>query len=87
MAKRKRVVRLFFNTFYEEVARRIIEEIERGYPGARGRRSSVLPEFYYVEVPVGQGDDVDEVARSVEELAKRLGGDRVFGVKAYGVET
>ncbi len=87
MAKRKRLVRLFFNTFYEEAAKRIVEGLEREYPGVRVQRSRVLPEFYYAELPVPQGDSVEEAARRVEELVRRLGGDRVFGVKAYGVET
>ena len=87
MAKRKRLVRLFFNTFYEDVARSISESLEREYPGVKVQRSRVLPEFYYVELPVPQGEGVEEVARRIEELVKRIGGDRVFGVKAYGVET
>ncbi|AEM39512.1 hypothetical protein Pyrfu_1656 [Pyrolobus fumarii 1A] len=87
MAKRKRVVRLFFNTFYEDLARRIEEELSRRYEGVKFTRSRVLPEFYYVEISVSNSSDLERIRVEVEELVKKLGGDLVFGVKAYTVET
>ncbi len=87
MAKRKRVVRLFFNTFYEDAAKAILERLERSYGRVRVVRSQVLPEFYYVEIQVGENEDPARVRTEVENLVAQVGGDRVFGVKAYDVQT
>ncbi len=87
VAKRKRVLRIFFNTFYEDVAKRIEEELIREYGRVRVTRSRVLPEFYYVEVELGSSDGLEEAARKAEELVRRAGGDLVYGVKAYVVAT
>ncbi len=87
MAKRKRVVRLFFNTFYEDVAKAIVERLERVYGSVGVVHSRVLPEFYYVEIRLGEGDDPARVRSEAENIAAEVGGDRVFGVKAYDVVT
>ncbi len=78
-----KVVRLFFNTFYPEVAKRIIEEIRRlagGEEAVEVTRSQVVESLYFIEVR-GFGD-----AGAVEEAVRRIGGDRVFGLKAYVVD-
>ena len=87
MAKRKRLVRLFFNTFYEDAYKDVVEALKREYGDVRVVRSRVLPEFYYLEIRVAPGDSLEEVARRIEELVRSVGGDRVFGVRAYPVET
>ena len=87
MAKRKRLVRLFFNTFYEDVYKAVIDALKREYGDVRIVKSRVLPEFYYVEVSMAPSDDLGEAAKRIEELVRSVGGDRVFGVKAYPVET
>ncbi len=87
MAKRKRLVRLFFNTFYEDAYKAVVEALEREYGRVRVVKSRVLPEFYYVEVHMTPSDDLEEASRRIEELVRSVGGDRVFGVRAYPVET
>ncbi|KSW12357.1 hypothetical protein CF15_06355 [Pyrodictium occultum] len=88
MGRKKRLVRVFFNTYYEDVARDVVKGLEGlGYP-VRMSASRVVPELYYAEIEVGEGDlgkAVEEARRLLEEAKARHGG-LLFGVKVYGVD-
>ncbi len=89
MTALRRLIRLFFNTYYEEDARRVVEALQReAAPNeVRVTRSKVVPELYYVEVPLRNVESREEAAQLAERLtaAVRAASDTVFGVKAYVV--
>ncbi|NOZ89047.1 MAG: hypothetical protein GXO15_03890 [Crenarchaeota archaeon] len=89
MTALRRLIRLFFNTYYEEDAKRVIEALEREAAPSKVRvtRSRVVPELYYVEIPLAGVESREEAARLAEKLAAtaRAVSDTVFGVKAYVV--
>ena len=89
MGVQRRAVRLFFNTYYEEDAERALEALKRAAGGREIRvyRSMVVPELYYVEIPLDERVSDEEAARLAEAVAEavRSVSDTVFGVKAYYV--
>ena len=84
-AKHKRLIRVFFNTFYEDAASKAIETL-RSFGMVRSVvRSSIVPELYYVELDPHDKSNLRELASKIEEALRK--DDRVFGVKAYPVTT
>ena len=85
--KHKRLVRLFFNTYYEDAANNIIKELERLAASVKVTRSRIVPELYYVELRPRELDDegLERLVKAVEGLLRS--DDRVFGVKVYAVKT
>ncbi len=85
-AKHKKLVRVFFNTFYEDAAKKAIEEL-KSYGIVKVSRSKLVPELYFVELVPSQDyiDKLEELASTIENTLKR--DDRIFGVKAYAVKT
>ena len=85
--KHKRLVRLFFNTYYEDAANRVIRELERLAASVKVERSRIVPELYYVELKPRDASDeeLERLVKAVEGLLRS--DDRVFGVKVYAVKT
>jgi len=75
-----KVTRLFFNTFYPDAAEAVLAELRRLCSEVVVSRSRVVDTLYYVELK-----GFDDPSRVVE-VVRRVGGDKVFGVKAYVVE-
>jgi Fe-S oxidoreductase len=89
MERRKRLVRVFFNTFYEDVAKSIIKDLGR-LGEVKFTNSKVVPELYYVEISVGQGnnEDVEAVASEARKVLEKHAADgKAFGFKVYTVVT
>lgn len=88
MGKERRLIRVFFNTYYEDVAESVLNELKSlGYE-MKMTNSRVVPELYYVEMEVG-AENLDQavakVQRLLEEARDKYSG-RLFGVKVYGVD-
>ena len=83
MGKSVKAVRVFFSTFYPEVADRLVETFvnEFGRERVRYTRSRVVKELYYVEI------FSDEPLRDAEYVKRVLdkADDRLYGVKVYTV--
>ena len=85
----KRVLRVFFNTYYEDSAREALERLRRllsqaGAGEPRVARSQVVRELYYVEAEIGKLNSREEAEGLARKVASELGSiDTVFGVKAY----
>ncbi|HIP66344.1 MAG TPA: hypothetical protein EYH08_07475 [Pyrodictium sp.] len=84
--KVKRVIRLFFNTYDENVAKKIFESL-KVFGEVKVRRSSILKEFYYVEITPPADADLKDLASKVEEVVRSVGDDSVFGIRVYYVQT
>jgi len=84
--KVKRVIRLFFNTYDENVARRIFESLKK-FGEVKVRRSTILKEFYYVEITPPANADLKDLTTKVEEVVRSVGSDSVFGIRVYYVQT
>jgi hypothetical protein len=81
---KKRLVRVFFNTFYEDVVDSILRRVEAVGKLIRVSRSKIVPELYFIELEPLDSIDAREAARKIEEELRS--NDRIFGVKAYVVE-
>ncbi|HIQ10680.1 MAG TPA: hypothetical protein EYH26_01720 [Pyrodictium sp.] len=84
--KVKRVVRLFFNTYDKNIAKRILESL-REFGEVRVRQSSILKEFYYVEIIPPANADLKDLATKVEEVVRSISNGSVFGIRIYYVQT
>ncbi len=87
MAKHLHAVRVFFSTYYDDVAAEIIDKIRERYgEGLRVKRSRVVPELYHLEVAVSNPDSLEKTAREIEEiLAESTHDGKVYGAKVYTV--
>jgi hypothetical protein len=83
--KGRRAVRVFFNTYYEESASKIINALKSLGYGVRVQRSRVVPELYYIDIDAGS-EDLEKVRQTVEDTLKREADDTVFGVKVYAID-
>ncbi len=84
--KGRRAVRLYFNTYYEDTAKRIIEALRNALPlKVNVERSKVVPELYYVDIEAGE-ENLEELRERVEKLVREAADDTVFGVKVYVVD-
>lgn len=83
--KVKRVIRLFFNTYDKNIAERIFESL-REFGEVKMKQSSILKEFYYVEIVPPTNVDPKSLVTKVEEVVKNVGNDLVFGVRVYYVQ-
>jgi hypothetical protein len=83
--KGRRAVRLFFNTYYEDRAERIIEALKGLGFEMYVKRSKVVPELYYVDINVGDAN-LDEVKEEVENILRKEADDTVFGIKIYVID-
>ena len=81
--KHKRLIRIFFNTYYDDVASEVLRRLS-SYGRLNYTRSKIVPELYYVELSGVEGD-LEEKVKEIEGLLKNY--DTVFGVKVYKVET
>jgi len=85
MGKTLRAVRLFFSTYDEDIAERIIREL-RGLGGdVRVARSRVVPELYYVEITTSDNELMRFEDAASNVLEKYSGDGHVYGVKVYSV--
>ncbi|MET1101698.1 MAG: hypothetical protein ABWW69_04390 [Pyrodictiaceae archaeon] len=81
--RHKRLIRIFFNTYYDDVASELLRRLSE-YGKLNYTRSKIVPELYYVELSGVEGD-LEEKTREIERMLKDY--DTVFGVKVYKVET
>ncbi|ALL01071.1 hypothetical protein Pyrde_1023 [Pyrodictium delaneyi] len=89
MGKERRLVRIFFNTYYTDVAEAVLKELKSlGYE-VKATNSRVVPELYYVEINVGNTDprDVAEKVRALLEDTREKHRGLVFGIKVYSIDT
>ncbi|ABM81129.1 hypothetical protein [Hyperthermus butylicus] len=84
MTRAVRAIRVFFNTYYEESAEKILSALKSLGYDLRVERSRVVPELYYVDVRVE--DNLEEAKKTVEEVIRRAADDTVFGIKVYVVD-
>ncbi|MCE4604116.1 MAG: hypothetical protein F7B20_04025 [Aeropyrum sp.] len=77
-----KLYRIYYNTYSDEVHRRVVEELSRRFGAeVRHRSSEVLGEFRFVELVLpeeGREAEIAEVVKSVGE---------VFGVKVEWIDT
>lgn len=89
MGRERRLVRVFFNTYYTDIAEAVIRELKSlGYK-AKATNSRVVPELYYVEINVSNTDprNVAEKVRALLEDTREKHRDLVFGIKVYSIDT
>ncbi len=82
---RKRLIRVFFNTFYDDAAQGVAKRLEAYGRVVKLTRSQIVPELYFVELEPRGEVDLNKLAEEIEGQLKR--DDRVFGVKVYPVQT
>ena len=83
--KVKKAVRLFFNTYDKSIAERIFESLKE-LGEVKIVRSSILEEFYYVEIVPPANVDLKSLATKVEKVVRNIGNGSVFGVRVYYVQ-
>ncbi len=85
MGKERIVLHVFFSTFYEDEADRLVEKITEVL-GSRPRieRSRVVRELYHLEAEFADPGEALKALEAVQELLDSVP-DTVYGVKAYVV--
>ncbi len=85
MGKERVVLHVFFSTFYEGDAEKLVEEIAAAI-GSRPRveRSRVVRELYHLEAEFGDPGEAVKALEAVRGVLARAP-DTVYGVKAYVV--
>ena len=77
---------MFFSTYYEDEARRVIDGLRSLSDSVEVKRSRVVKELYYVELRLGSDAGRDEAMRLAEQARSILAdAATVYGVKVYVV--